>query len=124
MKTATRQKVKLISVFIIALIVTFLGQTTLEQLEVYFEYRKIERVAKQIQKTGESVGITAIPTSTPAPTPTPEPTPYHNPEESITVLITSTGSRYHSHRCGRGNYFKISLAEAKRQGYTPCGRCY
>lgn len=41
-----------------------------------------------------------------------------------TVLITRTGECYHTHKCGNGTYFKVSLKEAKARGLRPCKKCY
>lgn len=40
------------------------------------------------------------------------------------VMITKTGSCYHTHKCGNGNYFWVSLDEAKSRGLRPCQKCY
>lgn len=40
------------------------------------------------------------------------------------VYVTRTGSKYHSHKCGNGNYYQQSLSEAKARGLTPCSKCY
>lgn len=45
-------------------------------------------------------------------------------EVGSTVLITRTGSKYHTHKCGNGNYFSATLAEAQSRGLTPCSKCY
>lgn len=47
-------------------------------------------------------------------------------ENSITVYITNTGSKYHKANCSylRESKIAISLSEAKSRGYTPCSRCY
>lgn len=45
-------------------------------------------------------------------------------EVGSTVLITRTGSKYHTHKCGNGNYFSATLAEAQSLGLTPCSKCY
>lgn len=46
-----------------------------------------------------------------------------NIRNSSTVCITKTGERYHNcyHYFNRNH--KISLFEAKEEGYTPCGTC-
>ena len=47
-----------------------------------------------------------------------------DPDESITVYRTATGSKYHyENPCGNGTYYPISLADAERQGLEPCGKC-
>lgn len=40
------------------------------------------------------------------------------------VYITRTGSKYHRCKCGNGNYYQVSLSEAKSRGLTPCSKCY
>ncbi|MCI5647853.1 MAG: DUF5011 domain-containing protein [Fusicatenibacter sp.] len=41
-----------------------------------------------------------------------------------TVLITKTGECYHTHKCGNGTYFPVTLSEALRRGLRPCKKCY
>lgn len=41
-----------------------------------------------------------------------------------TVLVTATGSKYHTHKCGNGTYTPATLAEAQARGLTPCEKCY
>lgn len=41
-----------------------------------------------------------------------------------TVYVTPTGSKYHSHKCGRGNYSASTLSAAKSRGLTPCAKCF
>ena len=43
---------------------------------------------------------------------------------SQTVLITRTGSKYHTHKCGNGTYYEATLDEALARGLTPCKKCY
>ena len=43
---------------------------------------------------------------------------------SHTVLITRTGSKYHTHKCGNGTYYEATLDEALARGLTPCEKCY
>ena len=43
---------------------------------------------------------------------------------SQTVLITRTGSKYHTHKCGNGTYYEATLDEALAKGLTPCEKCY
>lgn len=40
------------------------------------------------------------------------------------VLITRTGSKYHTHKCGNGTYYQATLSEAQRRGLSPCSKCY
>lgn len=46
-------------------------------------------------------------------------------ENSVTVYITATGSKYHRSGCSylKKSSIPISLSSAKAQGYTPCSRC-
>jgi len=45
--------------------------------------------------------------------------------DQLTVYVTESGARYHLSSCRtlRGNGRPISLADAKRRGYTPCKVC-
>lgn len=43
---------------------------------------------------------------------------------SVEVMITRTGECYHTHKCGNGNYFWVTLKEAKNLGLRPCKKCY
>ena len=57
---------------------------------------------------------------------TPESTdPEPQSPEDVTVYVTRTGKKYHRDGCSylRGSKDPISLAEAKRRNYGPCGRC-
>lgn len=40
------------------------------------------------------------------------------------VMITRTGECYHRRKCGNGNYFWVSFAEAKSRGLRACEKCY
>lgn len=40
------------------------------------------------------------------------------------VMITSTGSCYHNHKCGNGTYYWVSLDEALSRGLRACKKCY
>lgn len=40
------------------------------------------------------------------------------------VYVTATGECYHTHACGRGNFYKASLSSAKARGLRPCSKCY
>jgi hypothetical protein len=42
----------------------------------------------------------------------------------IIVYVTPTGSKYHTHACGRGNYQPSTLSAAKARGLTPCSKCF
>lgn len=41
-----------------------------------------------------------------------------------TVYVTRTGSKYHSHKCGNGTYYKSTLSAAVARGLEPCKKCY
>lgn len=41
-----------------------------------------------------------------------------------TVLITPTGSKYHSRKCGNGTYTEATLEAAQQRGLTPCSKCF
>ena len=67
---------------------------------------------------------TATPRPTVRPTATPKPTAAPVNEDSYTVYITRTGSKYHRSGC---SYLKSKIAIEKKdaiaQGYTACSRC-
>ena len=46
-------------------------------------------------------------------------------DQSETVYVTETGSKYHSAGCRylKKSQIPMSLSEAKRQGYTACSVC-
>ena len=77
---------------------------------------------------------TAKPTTTRATTTTKRPTTTWattartttaDPDESITVYCTATGSCYHyENPCGNGTYYPISLAQAERSGLRPCKNAF
>lgn len=41
-----------------------------------------------------------------------------------TVYVTPTGSKYHTHKCGRGTYYAASLSSALARGLTACKKCF
>lgn len=43
--------------------------------------------------------------------------------DSMTVYVTPTGSKYHLHPHGRGHFTATTLKEAKAAGLTPCNVC-
>ena len=48
-----------------------------------------------------------------------------NIDNSSIVYVTDSGTKYHKAGCGYlKSSNKISLSEAKAQGYTPCSRCF
>lgn len=46
------------------------------------------------------------------------------PAVSETVLVTPTGSKYHSRKCGNGNYSPATLEQAQQKGLTACSKCF
>lgn len=40
------------------------------------------------------------------------------------VLVTPTGKKYHSRKCGNGTYTEATLQEALNRGLTPCAKCF
>ena len=40
------------------------------------------------------------------------------------VYVTPTGSKYHTHKCGRGNFYQTTLFNALARGLTPCKKCF
>ncbi len=42
----------------------------------------------------------------------------------VTVYVTQTGAKYHTHKCGNGNYYPAGLSTALARGLTPCQKCY
>lgn len=47
-----------------------------------------------------------------------------NARAETMVYVTRTGSKYHTHKCGRGNFYQVTLSAAKARGLTPCAKCY
>ena len=45
-------------------------------------------------------------------------------QADTTVYITATGEKYHTHKCGNGNYYPETLSYAKSLGLTPCKKCF
>lgn len=41
-----------------------------------------------------------------------------------TVMVTATGEKYHTHKCGNGNYYPATLEEALGRNLTPCSKCF
>jgi hypothetical protein len=53
------------------------------------------------------------------------------PQQETKVLVCTGkyAKRYHSHKCRglkscKGEILTVTLAKAKKDGYTPCGYCY
>lgn len=38
------------------------------------------------------------------------------------VMVTRTGSKYHTHKCGYSNYYAATLSEAQARGLEPCSK--
>lgn len=68
---------------------------------------------------------TATPRPTVRPTATPKPTAAPVNEDSYTVYITRTGSKYHRSWCSylRNSKIAVDISKAKENGYTACSRC-
>lgn len=47
-----------------------------------------------------------------------------NAKAETTVYVTPTGSKYHTHKCGNGNFYQTTLSQAKARGLTPCSKCF
>ncbi len=45
-------------------------------------------------------------------------------QAETTVYVTSTGSKYHSQKCGNGTYTPTTLSNALARGLKPCSKCY
>ena len=83
------------------------------------------------KEPGAVVVQNAPPAPTPAPTPAPIPAPIPEPDpepvvpQTKTVYITKTGAKYHNEGCRYLSESKISISleDAKKKGYTPCGVC-
>lgn len=45
-------------------------------------------------------------------------------KKEVQVYVTETGECYHTHACGRGNFYKAPLSTAKARGLRPCKKCY
>lgn len=45
-------------------------------------------------------------------------------QAETTVLVTRTGSKYHTHKCGNGTYYQSTLSSALARGLEPCEKCY
>jgi len=64
-----------------------------------------------------------VPRATPTPKPTRTPTP--EKKEAMVWIPTHGGKKYHSRSgcSGMKNPQKVTISEAKRQGFTPCKKC-
>ena len=40
------------------------------------------------------------------------------------ILITATGSKYHSYKCGNGTYYESTMEQALARGLEPCSKCF
>ncbi len=45
-------------------------------------------------------------------------------KKEIFVYVTRTGSKYHTHKCGNGTYYQVTLDQALARGLDPCSKCY
>lgn len=50
--------------------------------------------------------------------------PVTSVQAETTVLVTRTGSKYHTHKCGNGTYYPATLSEAIARGLEPCQKCF
>lgn len=82
------------------------------------------KTAAAVSEYSEAASTKATPRPTARPTATPKPTAAPVNEDSYTVYITRTGSKYHRSGC---SYLKSKIAIEKKDaiaaGYTPCSRC-
>ena len=54
----------------------------------------------------------------------PAPQSSSSSNSTIYVLITRTGECYHTHKCGNGTFFEVTLEEALQRGLRKCQKCY
>jgi len=52
------------------------------------------------------------------------PTVIHVQAKTQYVLVTKTGKKYHTKKCGNGTYSKSTLKKAKASRLTPCKKCF
>lgn len=45
-------------------------------------------------------------------------------QAETSVYVTPTGSKYHTHKCGNGNFYLDTKTNALKRGLTPCSKCY
>lgn len=50
--------------------------------------------------------------------------PITSVQAETTVLVTRTGSKYHTHKCGNGTYYPSTLSAAVARGLEPCKNCF
>lgn len=50
--------------------------------------------------------------------------PISSVQAETTVLVTRTGSKYHTHKCGNGTYYPSTLSAAIARGLEPCKNCF
>ncbi|MTD41883.1 hypothetical protein GIX45_25340 [Erwinia sp. CPCC 100877] len=83
------------------------------QKEAAKQEAEAQRQAQEAQKAAEAQAAQEAAES-----------PAATPESGTMVLITQTGKKYHTHKCGNGDYYSATLEEAQRLGLTPCAKCY
>lgn len=77
----------------------------------------------------ETKALPETPPSPPAPGATtvrkPEPAKIESASPNLTVYVNKSGKRYHRENCARmgKNKIPLTLAEAKKRGYTACAIC-
>lgn len=79
------------------------------------EAKKLAEAQKQAEQEAQTAQQTQAAAETAAP---------NTPATGEMVLVTRTGSKYHNHVCGNGDYYEATLEEAKARGLTPCSKCY
>lgn len=90
---------------------------------------KLQGIRQESYQYGYDAGVAA---ATPGPTFTDSETgeviagAATSQEQSVTVYVTDSGTKYHRWGCqylwGSGN--SISLEDAEARGYTPCSKCW
>lgn len=88
--------------------------------EGYAEGKQVAAASYSSSYSGTSGGSSSANAEKPAGAPTTS-----TQENSATVYITETGSKYHRAGCSylKKSCISISLSDAKSRGYTPCSRC-
>ncbi|WP_265459137.1 hypothetical protein [Enterococcus sp. HY326] len=87
----------------------------IEQVNQSIANKKAEeqRIAEEAAATAAAEAAAAAEENANAQTPTAQ-----------MVMVTPTGKKYHTHKCGNGNYSEATLDEALARGLTPCAKCF
>ncbi len=115
---------------IVSLLLSFLLQTKdeLRKLEDSLSQSSAEsRVQENILKNSVSPNATSSQKqSSSTPTPQKQSGTSQSNNDSSTVYITNSGSKYHKKGCQHlsESSKSIDLSKAKKQGYEPCSKCY